>query len=84
MAAGTQGRPRSDGIDVSLHLHSAGIRNRSALETGSCERCPRAARLFPVLVPGLASAPHFHLAHGERLVGKLPDRSDDGSSLGAL
>ncbi len=44
----------------------------------------RAARLFPALVAGVESAPHFHLAYRKHLVGKLPDRGDDGSSLGAL
>lgn len=84
MAAGTQGRARSHDTDVSLRLHSAGIRHRAALETRSRHLRPRAARLFPALVAGVASASHFHLAYREHLVYELPDRGHDGSSLGAL
>ena len=84
MAAGTQGRARSHDTDVSLRIHSAGIRHRPALATRSRHRCPRAARLFPALVARIASASHFHLAYREHLVGELPDRGDDGGSLGAL
>ena len=84
MAAGTQGRARSHCTDVSLRLHFAGVRDRSALATRSCRRRPRAARLSPALVAGIESSSHFHLAYREHLVGELPERGDDRSSLGAL
>ena len=84
VATGTQKCARTRCPNLFLCPRSAGVRPRLALATHSRCRRPRAVRLSPVLVAGVESATHFHLAHSRRLVGERPDRGDDGSSLDPL
>src|SRR5262249_40282533 len=84
LAAGTKKCARTRGTNLSLRLHLASIWHRSALAAHSPRRCPVAARLSTALVATVESAAHFHLVHCGRLVGKLSDRGNDGSSLGPL
>ena len=84
MAASAKGFAWSRDIGLSLRPHLPGIRGRAGLATHRRNRRPRVASLVSTLVADLATARFRPRIHRRRLLGRVSNRGDALSGVGAI
>src|SRR5436190_4294630 len=84
MAAGAQGFAWPRDVGLSLLSYLSGIRSWAALATHRRDRCPRVASLVSILVAVLPTAGFLPRIHHRRLLGRVSDRGDARSVMGAI
>src|SRR5204863_4371535 len=84
MAASPQGFAWPRDIGLSLRLHLSGIRGWFAVATHRRNRCSRVASLVSILVAVLPTARFLPRIHRRRLLGRVSDRGNARSVMGAV